>query len=193
MTPHDLNCVFNDYKINAVRYSTRISGILRTQNISGSDDLARIVNERLKANMLSRVIIGDRSIKVDSLTQLSYVFMMCCYFAGFVASQMECYNYIYKVFVDDSWLGFIREKKCAELLKPEYPTARLSDADEDTKYAVDIVVPDKFGVQLKPESYKRFNMQADLNKSKNDRYGLPVYYVYYNYKGDFDFSELPSF
>jgi len=192
MTPHELNKVFNKYRLNAVRHTVNISWILRSREITNEQELAKEVEARIKNNLLCRVIIFDYSVKIKSLFDLSHILQMLCQFEGFIASATECYEYIYKVFVTDSWLGFVRERKCVELLKPSYPTARLSGADEDLKYAVDIIIPEEFGVQLKPESYKAFNMQSDLNKSKNAKYGLPVYYVWYDRNGEFDFSELPN-
>lgn len=95
----------------------------------------------------------------------------------------DCYSFMYALNVRNTILGKgIMEPKAVQQLQHAFPNHNIVSAPEniDRDYAVDVIIHDIIGVQVKPTSYKnRTELHAE-NLRRNTLWGKPVVYLYYN-------------
>jgi hypothetical protein len=95
----------------------------------------------------------------------------------------HCYNFMYALNVKNTILGkaIMEPKAIMELRSVFGDTHTIVGAPEqiDKDFAVDIIVDDKVGIQVKPESYKRVTEAHAENLKRNTEWGRPVHYLYY--------------
>ncbi len=104
----------------------------------------------------------------------------------------QCIRWEYDLFVVNSLKGNAAEEMakrsiCEGLGGPPWYVSESSE-EVDNVYRVDLVVCREkdtegrvCGIQVKPETYKRMrNSVKKMNEKCNDRWGNPVFYLYYN-------------
>jgi len=106
-------------------------------------------------------------------------------------TRKECDNFVYDLFIRAPLRGRMMEEQALDDLTNSLPHYRFRFADDktDIQFAVDIeclrdhkVIA---GVQVKPLSFLKQPAAVEVNHMKNDRWGLPVYYLYYDKNGLF--------
>lgn len=177
-TAHALNVVFNRYRLNSIHHTVSVSQVVR--DAASEDDLGSRIERALKDNPYCVATVLGSEIPINGLRDLACFLLALANLDGHDVAIGDAEWFVRKVFVHDTWTGHQREIDYLRVVLLEHPDARLATAEEDARFAVDIIVPGRFGIQLKPESYRRFNMQDALNREKNERLGLPVRYVYYD-------------
>lgn len=106
-------------------------------------------------------------------------------------TQQECRDFVYDLYVRGPLRGRMMEVKALETLQHKLKNLSFADADTytDVQFAVDIVCSRNnqicAGVQVKPLSFRKQTRAVQINVDKNQRWGHPVHYLYYNLEGNF--------
>ena len=115
-------------------------------------------------------------------------------------SLKDCINWEYDLFIVQSLKGDIIERKAIIELAKKAPVLAFEEAqgflDEDLR--IDIVIKkngnEVGGIQVKPLTFKKMRREIiAFNKSANQKWGKPVFYLYYDDRESFvNFDELIS-
>ena len=110
----------------------------------------------------------------------------------------DCKIFMNYLFIEGSIKGGEMEKEALRIIKASKKikdlgvTVKMGSQEHDFKYAVDLVLyhnkEEVMGIQVKPTSYKNFRGKDPVvltNKKKNNLYGKPVLYLYYDKYGKF--------
>jgi hypothetical protein len=106
-------------------------------------------------------------------------------------TRKECDDFVYDLFVRGPLRGRLMEEQALKQLQSMLPHFHFCYADDvnDIKYAVDIECRKDHkllaGVQVKPLSFLKQKAAVDVNHQKNQKWGLPVFYLYYDQNGLF--------
>jgi|SRR5690554_1080142 len=102
-------------------------------------------------------------------------------------SLQTCIQWEYDLFVVQSLKGGIVEKKAMTQLSALIPTFRFEEAEGflDEELRIDIIIKnldtEVGGIQVKPLTFKKMRREViTFNKSANQKWDKPVYYLYYN-------------
>ena len=102
------------------------------------------------------------------------------------------YSMGYDLFVSQSLKGIYIEKKAISILSDRIKDYKFSEADGylDEELRLDILMINNSetigGIQVKPDSF--INMRKSVkkrNRISNEGFGKPVFYLYYDGKGNF--------
>lgn len=175
-----LNELANNNGLTWVRKTTSVSDIIKRTFTKNPDDLRYYVNSEIAKNPNCVYTINDKRYRAKSITDLGKLLYMFAQEDLVPVNLQECITYVDNTFVIKTLSGFEWEEKILNWLQHKKPEARYSTSEEDSKFAIDLIVPNEFAIQVKPQSYKNFDMHWEMNKRKNNNFSLPVYYVYYN-------------
>lgn len=102
-------------------------------------------------------------------------------------SLQECIQWEYDLFVAQSLKGGIIETKAINLLNTTIPGYIFIEAEGylDEELRIDIIIKhhnqEIGGIQVKPHTFKLMRQEViTFNKSANQKWGKPVYYLYYD-------------
>jgi hypothetical protein len=100
----------------------------------------------------------------------------------------DCALLVHHMKVQVPFQGFFMELKAMSDLSRALGRSdgRHATQQEDTYHKVDVVFPGSFGVQVKPESYRRWcdGASARLCMRRQQEWDLPVYWLYYSPSGE---------
>lgn len=110
----------------------------------------------------------------------------------------RCYEFHYHLFCIGPLRGISMEQKCRQLLENFLKHQQMSKyyvkhttPEDDVRYAVDLIIMSSednrivLGIQVKPESVKSRISVMKENYRKNEAWGHPVAYFFYNKIGYF--------
>lgn len=114
------------------------------------------------------------------------------YWGEFKYSLQDCIQWEYDLFVVQSLKGGIVEKKAIGALSKALTYIIFEEAEGflDEELRIDIVIKkngiEVGGIQVKPLTFKLMRREViTFNKDANQKWGKPVFYLYYDDKEDF--------
>ena len=107
-------------------------------------------------------------------------------------SLQDCIQWEYDLFVIQSLKGGIVEKKAIEILNKTLRPVSFEEAEGylDEELRIDLIVKkggiEIAGIQVKPATFKLMRREViTFNKDANQKWGNPVFYLYYDDKEQF--------
>lgn len=115
-------------------------------------------------------------------------------------SLKECIQWEYNLFISQSLKGNLVERKAIKELTNKISGLSFEEAEEylDEELRIDILIKKNensiAGIQVKPLTFKMMRQEViTFNKTANQRWGKPVYYLYYDGNEEFkNINELIS-
>jgi hypothetical protein len=109
-------------------------------------------------------------------------------------AYFKCLWYLEDLFINKTYHALRYEVEVFEFMSKMGRIVRWANPDEELCYAIDIIVDNYYGIQVKPDSYREPKIEAHMetkktNIIKNQRWCGPVFYVYYSNDG-VDYSDL---
>lgn len=102
-------------------------------------------------------------------------------------SLQDCIQWEYDLFVVQSLKGGIVEKRAIQELTMKSPNLTFQEAEGflDEELRIDIIIKksgnDVGGIQVKPLTFKKMRREViTFNKDANQKWGKPVFYLYYD-------------
>lgn len=102
-------------------------------------------------------------------------------------SLQDCIQWEYDLFVVQSLKGGIVEKRAITDLSKKVPNFTIEEAEGflDEELRIDIVIKkngnEVGGIQVKPLTFKKMRREViTFNKNANQKWGKPVFYLYYD-------------
>ena len=102
-------------------------------------------------------------------------------------SLQECIQWEYDLFITQSLKGNIIESKARDKLAGLFPQAEIKEAegyiDEDLRVDLIVELDDcpVCGIQVKPDTFNKMRGNViTFNKVANEKWGNPVYYLFYD-------------
>ena len=194
LTGGPLNKINESYYCNAKNRSVPVMTLIRYHKPKTRDELVALISSHQRNEVHGQCPCGARSQgTLEDFGQNLYEANLKAYaIAPEKAFSLEaCKLFMYNLFVVQSLKGDLMEDKALAHLKKNH-NVRIATEEEDFKMGVDIVFTIlgeiEAGVQVKPASYAEMNVNnpvVQINKAKNQLFGKPVFYLYYNLDGNF--------
>lgn len=187
-----LNRINELYRCNSKANSVPIMELIRKHKPKQRDELVSLITAHTTTGKLHNCKCGVKSAGTIETFGDNLYKANLDYFKDEPEKAKtldECVQFMYNLFVVQSLKGDMMEDKAFKALKDN--DIRMATEDEDFKLGVDLVIKkgDKFcGVQVKPESYKNLPSNSSvalINRQKNEKFGAPVFYLYYNIENNF--------
>lgn len=109
------------------------------------------------------------------------------YWGEYRYSLRDCIQWEYDLFIIQSLKGNLIEKKAIQILIQELPHYSIEEAEGylDEELRIDILVKidnkEICGIQVKPSTFNKMRSEVILfNKIANERWGKPVFYLFYD-------------
>ncbi|KAA3617686.1 MAG: MjaI family restriction endonuclease [Calditrichaeota bacterium] len=109
------------------------------------------------------------------------------YWGEYRFTLKECIQWEYDLFITQSMKGNIVEKKARQFLTHKLSGYTIEEAEGflDEELRIDLLIKKenitKCGIQVKPGTFNKIRSEVILfNKSANEKWGKPVYYLFYD-------------
>ena len=114
------------------------------------------------------------------------------YWGEYKFSMQQCIQWEFDLFIVQSLKGCFLEKKAASLLAGRLPTFSVEEVNGylDEELRIDLTVKsgreELCGIQVKPVTFMKMRSEVILfNKTANEKWGKPVFYLFYDEDGRF--------
>lgn len=185
-TGGDLNWLNGAAAISAPENSVPVMSLIRKHKPKSHEELYVLIKKhyktKCKCGITSKGTIEDFGKKLYQAQQK--------YWKQKRYTLKQCIKWEYDLFIVQSMKGQCMEEKIKTILqnklKKQYKINETNDYIDDT-LRVDLEVSNKnnviCGIQIKPISFKKTRKKIiEFNKKSNKKYGLKVFYIYYDYK-----------
>jgi hypothetical protein len=195
-TGGELNTINEKYRCNSKSKSVPVMQLIREHKPNTNDELVALIKTHTKDGIHNNCKCGCKSagtIKDFGKNLYNANVKHFCELGDCSAAKSleECELFMYTLFVTNSLKGNNMENKALKELNKTgliYHKIEIASEDCDFKYGVDLVAIDKngdevCGIQVKPISYKMLPQDHQvraINNKKNEDYGKPVFYLYYD-------------
>jgi site-specific DNA-methyltransferase (adenine-specific) len=187
-TGGELNRLNGKYGISAPENSVPVMKLIRTHNPKSRSELHELIRNHhiseCKCGIKSQGTVEDFGENLFQ-SQLSE-------WKEYKYSLKNCIQWEYDLFVCQSLKGNIIEKKAVSLLNNKLRELTFTEADGflDEELRIDILIKKKSnilgGIQVKPDSYHNVREGIRMrNSSSNEKFGKPVYYLFYDKNENF--------
>jgi hypothetical protein len=174
--------------ISAPNKSVPVMKLIRMHKPKSREELVELIRfhaeNNCKCGVKSKGTVRDFGVNLYN-AQIEY-------WGEFRFSLKECIQWEYDLFVAQSLKGNLVENKAIRILKGNFPQLSIREARDyfDEELRIDILIGyrDKVlcGIQVKPATFNKMRSGVILfNKTANEKWGKPVYYLFYNEKEDF--------
>jgi hypothetical protein len=195
-----LNAVNRKYKLTQIRYTVSCTEIVDNHGpVTTELEMERLIAEHLEPcdACTARTRNGGLDGWAKKLLEVVTLEVALGEESEFDPARLaqitlkDCHDFMYALNVKGTVIGKIMEANAAIKLRDSFPDHVVVPAPEniDRDYAVDIIIGDSVGVQVKPESYRRVAEAHAENAKRNQEWGKPVHYLYYSRKTE-AFSNL---
>lgn len=169
--------------ISAPQRSVPVMKLIRNHNPKSKDELVELIkshyNNNCHCGVKSKGTIEDFGKNLYE-SQIQY-------WGEYRYSLIDCIQWEYDLFVTQSLKGNSIEKKAINLFIKELPQYSIEEASGyfDEELRIDILIKfrniDKCGIQVKPNTFNKMRTEVIyFNNSANERWGKPVFYLFYD-------------
>jgi len=169
--------------ISAPQRSVPVMKLIRNHNPKSKDELVELI----KSHYHNNCQCGVRSKGTIEDFGRNLYESQIQYWGEYRYSLMDCIQWEYDLFVTQSLKGNSIEKKAINLLIRELPQYSIEEANDylDEELRIDILIKfvnvDKCGIQVKPNTFNKMRTEViSFNNSANERWGKPVFYLFYD-------------
>ncbi len=174
--------------ISAPQNSVPVMKLIRMHRPKSRDELVELIayhfENECECGIRSKGTIRDfgRNLYESQIT----------YWGEYRCSLQECMQWEYDLFIVQSLKGSVMEKKAVRLLAAALPFCAVVEAPGfvDEELRIDLLVQsgdeEKCGIQVKPASFTKMRAGViSFNRSANAKWNRPVYYLFYDDRGEF--------
>ncbi len=197
-TGGELNLLNGKYGISAPSNSVPVMKLIRAHRPKSKDELYGLIQYHFETTcecgIKSKGRIEDFGKRLYEVQQKEW--------GNYKYSLKECIQWEYDLFVVQSLKGNIIENRAChilqKILKAVELNVQIAEGFIDEELRVDLLVlktsKNICGIQIKPHTFKKMRDGViSQNKRANKKWGKPVYYLFYDEKGElFNINETVS-
>ena len=186
-TGGELNLLNGKYGISAPKNSVPVMKLIKAHRPKSKDELYHLIQDHSETNcpcgISSKGSIEEFGKRLFDAQLIEW--------GVHKYSLRTCIQWEYDLFIIQSLKGNLIEKKAKETLQPILHVVGLNihfaEGFVDEELRVDLLVSKNSsiicGIQVKPATYKKMREGVIFqNKKSNEKWGKPVFYLYYDDK-----------